>query len=91
MVRQVQNRHFPREHDEIYMGKLVRCTAATLETRHRCGNGFPRITSTISDFSKPSTLLACVDFSGPSHLLHPLPLRAGGHREAQLDPWARAS
>jgi hypothetical protein len=43
------------------------------------------------------SLLTCVDFRQPSHLLHPLPLRAGGHarvevrsvgsREFVLDPY----
>ena len=43
------------------------------------------------------SLLACVDFEGPAHLLHPLPTRDGGERTVRvervgarrfrLDPW----
>src|ERR1700690_349570 len=32
------------------------------------------------------SLLTCVDFAGPAHLLHPLPLRDGGHTEVQVSP-----
>lgn len=30
------------------------------------------------------SLLTCVDFAGPAHLLHPFPLRGGGHAEVQV-------
>jgi len=30
------------------------------------------------------SLLACVDFRQPAHLLHPLPLRDGGHRRVEV-------
>lgn len=30
------------------------------------------------------SLLTCVDFRGPAHLLHPLPLRNGGHTRVQV-------
>jgi hypothetical protein len=30
------------------------------------------------------SLLTCVDFRQPSHLLHPLPLRGGGHTQVQV-------
>ncbi len=30
------------------------------------------------------SLLTCVDFRRPAHLLHPLPLRAGGHADVQV-------
>jgi len=32
------------------------------------------------------SLLTCVAFSKPAHLLHPLPLRNGGHTEVQVQP-----
>jgi hypothetical protein len=32
------------------------------------------------------SLLACVNFSKPANLLHPLPLRGGGHAEIQVHP-----
>jgi hypothetical protein len=32
------------------------------------------------------SLLACVEYSKPAHLLHPLPLRAGGYTEVQVHP-----
>jgi Protein of unknown function (DUF3891) len=35
------------------------------------------------------SLLTCVDFSKPSHLLHPLPLRDGKHAEVRVYPAGR--
>lgn len=32
------------------------------------------------------SLLTCVDFAGPAHLLHPLPLRDGSHAEVKVQP-----
>ena len=32
------------------------------------------------------SLLTCVDFSGPANLLHPLPLRGGGHTRVEVRP-----
>lgn len=32
------------------------------------------------------SLLTCVDFSHPAHLLHPLPLRAGGYSRVEVRP-----
>jgi Protein of unknown function (DUF3891) len=35
------------------------------------------------------SLLACVDFRHPAHLLHPLPLSDGGHSRVEIRPAGR--